>query len=122
MSFQVSVTDGLTADGNYVLDRALSAFTTALVGPTERTYVLTNLEPATHYQVEITASNRYGQSEPQTFIFRTERGGVLYAKFLWTKATKRRKNKQTREHIQALTFLNFRWHSLEMPFVLVKLL
>ena len=37
-------------------------------------YELTNLSPSTYYEVEVTAKNREGTSDPQGFIFVTSKG------------------------------------------------
>lgn len=70
---QVTVRRGeLSPEGGYLLERPLSSsFRAITLGPNEDRYTLPNLSPSTYYQVEVTASNQYGQSAPQSFIFRT---------------------------------------------------
>jgi len=68
----VSVRRGeTTPEGGYVVERDLSAYTTVTVGPQFDRFTLDNLQPAMYYQAQLTASNQFGQSVPQLFIFKT---------------------------------------------------
>lgn len=67
----------LTSDGDYIIERYLGDVREVQVGATSDNYVLTGLQAASYYQVEISANNRIGASEPQAFIFRTANGMAI---------------------------------------------
>ncbi|XP_060586623.1 basement membrane-specific heparan sulfate proteoglycan core protein-like isoform X4 [Ruditapes philippinarum] len=81
----VTVRSGeLTSEGAYIMERSLGDVTQVQVQSTFDNYILRNLQPASYYQVEISANNQIGASEPRAFIFRTANAGCRPGEFQCT--------------------------------------
>ena len=64
----------LSPTNEYQFVEQLEGFICEEIRPGQSTYQLTNLEPATYYQVNVRANNVHGLSDDSMYIFKTKSG------------------------------------------------
>ncbi|XP_061189297.1 neural cell adhesion molecule 1-like isoform X2 [Saccostrea echinata] len=69
---RVKVRPELSPTNEYQFVEQITGFVCNDAQPQQSSYMLTNLEPSTHYQVNIQARNQKGDSEDSFFIFKTK--------------------------------------------------
>lgn len=74
---QVKVLKELSDRNEYQFESQITGFGCREALPNQSTFKLTNLEPDTHYQVDIRANNVNGDSPSSFYIFKTKGGKWL---------------------------------------------